>query len=184
MIAALALLISACGDSGRQNHVSSGSDFVITEPQFSDVDHSVTSALQEVYSNYIGIKNALVASDPALTQTTAQTLADKTAELHPAALSTTQQEVFERHASQVRQSSARIASVSGLESQREYFNDLTEAVYGMARAFGTGNGLYYAYCPMANDDNGGYWLSETEEIKNPYFGDEMLACGENKEQVK
>jgi Cu(I)/Ag(I) efflux system membrane fusion protein len=34
---------------------------------------------------------------------------------------------------------------------------------------------------MANDDVGGYWFSESEEIRNPYFGDEMLLCGEVKE---
>jgi Cu(I)/Ag(I) efflux system membrane fusion protein len=30
---------------------------------------------------------------------------------------------------------------------------------------------------MAFDDTGAWWLSEEEEILNPYFGDEMLHCG-------
>ena len=43
---------------------------------------------------------------------------------------------------------------------------------------------YYQYCPMANRDQGAYWFSETEEIRNPYFGEDMLGCGENRETIK
>jgi Cu(I)/Ag(I) efflux system membrane fusion protein len=31
---------------------------------------------------------------------------------------------------------------------------------------------------MAFNNKGAYWLSETEEITNPYFGASMLASGE------
>jgi Cu(I)/Ag(I) efflux system membrane fusion protein len=31
---------------------------------------------------------------------------------------------------------------------------------------------------MAFDNKGAFWLSEIEEIRNPYFGKEMLSCGE------
>jgi Cu(I)/Ag(I) efflux system membrane fusion protein len=31
---------------------------------------------------------------------------------------------------------------------------------------------------MALGDKGAYWLSEIKEINNPYFGEEMLRCGE------
>jgi Cu(I)/Ag(I) efflux system membrane fusion protein len=37
---------------------------------------------------------------------------------------------------------------------------------------------------MAEKDKGAYWFSETKEIRNPYFGDEMLGCGENRETLK
>lgn len=40
--------------------------------------------------------------------------------------------------------------------------------------------VYKSYCPMARNDQGGYWLSESEQIANPYFGDAMLRCGEVK----
>jgi Cu(I)/Ag(I) efflux system membrane fusion protein len=34
---------------------------------------------------------------------------------------------------------------------------------------------------MAFNNKGAYWLSETKEITNPYFGASMLACGEVKQ---
>jgi Cu(I)/Ag(I) efflux system membrane fusion protein len=36
---------------------------------------------------------------------------------------------------------------------------------------------------MANEGKGGYWLSSQEEIMNPYYGDDMLHCGEVKETI-
>ncbi|MBA4058359.1 MAG: hypothetical protein C0490_26815, partial [Marivirga sp.] len=44
--------------------------------------------------------------------------------------------------------------------------------------------LYLEYCPMANNNEGAYWLSNEKEIKNPYFGDKMLKCGSVKETIQ
>jgi Cu(I)/Ag(I) efflux system membrane fusion protein len=38
--------------------------------------------------------------------------------------------------------------------------------------------LYLIFCPMAFGGKGGYWLQDSEAIKNPYFGSKMLKCGE------
>ena len=43
--------------------------------------------------------------------------------------------------------------------------------------------LYKDFCPMAGD-NGGFWLSQFEAIKNPYFGAAMLKCGSVKKVLK
>ena len=45
-------------------------------------------------------------------------------------------------------------------------------------------GVYYQqYCPMANNGDNSYWLSEKETINNPYFGEQMLTCGETIERI-
>jgi Cu(I)/Ag(I) efflux system membrane fusion protein len=31
---------------------------------------------------------------------------------------------------------------------------------------------------------GAYWLSESADIRNPYYGEAMLTCGETKETMK
>ncbi|MFT6747583.1 MAG: Cu(I)/Ag(I) efflux system membrane fusion protein [Glaciecola sp.] len=36
---------------------------------------------------------------------------------------------------------------------------------------------YLIKCPMANSDQGGYWVSVKPEVDNPYFGGGMKACG-------
>jgi hypothetical protein len=44
--------------------------------------------------------------------------------------------------------------------------------------------LYLEYCPMANNNEGAFWLSNEKQIKNPYFGDMMLTCGSVKETIQ
>ncbi|WPP51874.1 efflux RND transporter periplasmic adaptor subunit [Catalinimonas niigatensis] len=72
-----------------------------------------------------------------------------------------------------------------LESQREHFAMLSESILEMTESFGLEKGkVYRDFCPMAFDNQGAFWLSETEEIRNPYFGEQMLTCGEVKETYR
>ncbi len=77
-----------------------------------------------------------------------------------------------------------IASLD-IETQRLAFADLTDAVYKTIKMFDvTGLNVYYQFCPMARDGEGAFWLSKESEIKNPYYGEAMLTCGETKETIK
>ncbi|MBC6491569.1 hypothetical protein BC349_10955 [Flavihumibacter stibioxidans] len=61
---------------------------------------------------------------------------------------------------------------------------LSNSFYELVKNFGGGRTLYHAHCPMANNNQGALWLSESMEIKNPYFGSEMLTCGSIEEQIQ
>jgi len=37
--------------------------------------------------------------------------------------------------------------------------------------------LFVQFCPMANGGKGAKWMSNKEEIQNPYYGKKMLKCG-------
>ena len=78
-----------------------------------------------------------------------------------------------------------IQNENDIEKQRALFSDLTNALHDSFKMY-TVNGLhaYYQYCPMAFDNKGAYWISREEEIRNPYFGEQMLTCGETKETLK
>ncbi|GHA42645.1 hypothetical protein GCM10007103_24730 [Salinimicrobium marinum] len=66
-----------------------------------------------------------------------------------------------------------------LEDIRENFVFLSEEMVKIVSSFGVGNKeIFVDYCPMANSDAGAYWLSEVREIRNPYYGEAMLTCGE------
>lgn len=72
-----------------------------------------------------------------------------------------------------------------IEAQRGSFSLFSDNLYQSMKAFGTGGiTAYYQFCPMAFNDKGAYWLSDTEQISNPYFGDKMLRCGSVKEQIR
>ena len=65
-----------------------------------------------------------------------------------------------------------------IEEKRENFISISSSLIKLVQAFGSEQPLFVDHCPMANSDRGAYWLSEVEEIRNPYFGDAMLTCGE------
>ena len=68
--------------------------------------------------------------------------------------------------------------------ERAAFEKLSIALYEVVKSNG-GNemAIYKIHCPMAFDNKGAYWLSEEKEVKNPYFGDKMLDCGEVEEEL-
>lgn len=67
-----------------------------------------------------------------------------------------------------------IAESKDIEHQRDHFTSLSTDFYALVKAVKLNDKpVYYAYCPMKKS----YWLSESEAIKNPYYGSKMLTCG-------
>jgi len=79
----------------------------------------------------------------------------------------------------------RIANSTEISDQRLAFAEFNNTFYKILKTFGLQQGTtYYQYCPMANGDVGAYWFSNKKEIENPYFGDEMLRCGETRDTLE
>jgi Cu(I)/Ag(I) efflux system membrane fusion protein len=61
---------------------------------------------------------------------------------------------------------------------------MSENVINCAKDFGPLDmTVYVQHCPMAFENTGGDWLSDSEKILNPYFGDMMLHCGRVTETI-
>jgi hypothetical protein len=79
----------------------------------------------------------------------------------------------------------KIAGSANLVDQRKAFSLLSNEMSSLVKANKPVAGtLYLEYCPMANNNEGAFWLSNEKEIKNPYFGDKMLKCGSVKETIQ
>lgn len=75
-------------------------------------------------------------------------------------------------------SSKALALEKNIEAKRREFEMITEALWNLSRVVRyDGEKIYYLFCPMAFDDKGAYWLSNKDEVRNPYFGNKMLTCG-------
>lgn len=78
-----------------------------------------------------------------------------------------------------------IANTHDLKKQRQAFEPLSRKLAGMLDAHHIeGKKAYQQHCPMALDDEGAIWLSSEKKIRNPYFGDKMLKCGEVDKEIK
>jgi Cu(I)/Ag(I) efflux system membrane fusion protein len=65
-----------------------------------------------------------------------------------------------------------------LEGIRNNFAGFSDQMTTLVSTFELGDqAVYVDFCPMAMNDQGAYWLSEIENIENPYFGSAMLTCG-------
>ena len=75
-------------------------------------------------------------------------------------------------------------NTGNIKHQREHFDMLSKDMYDLVKKFAAGESIYANYCPMYNDNKGAVWISETKEIKNPYFGSVMLTCGKTTEIIQ
>jgi hypothetical protein len=80
-----------------------------------------------------------------------------------------------------------------ISDMRQDFKSVSENIYPLLKTIHyEGKKLFWQNCPMAfGEDRGANWISNTEEIVNPYLGknhpehkDSMLHCGEIKDTIK
>lgn len=74
-------------------------------------------------------------------------------------------------------------TMSDMAHQREHFDILSVDLADMLAITGSPKTLYQQFCPMYNNNKGAIWLSASEEIRNPYFGQKMLNCGEVQKEI-
>ena len=166
---------------GSDKEAHSGQGSMDTETMSDETDPAIHNQLQKVYDAYINMKNAFVASDA--------TMAKEKAQLVKTGLLAVDMELFKEDAHMqwmrlldvMNSEISTIINTGDLAKQRIAYAKFNDAFYNAVESFGLEKGtVYYQYCPMANGDKGAYWLSEIDEIRNPYFGNEMLSCGETR----
>lgn len=190
----LALLISchfgitACNEAKKEDTTTAntnqpeGKEGASIKPAVA-TSEGFKSQVDGIATDYLATKDALVASDSAQTNTTITSLLENIRKVDAASLSAEAQQKWQTHQQALEKTAQQVQNVQGLEAKRAAFEDLSKNVYQMVTDFGTSATLYKQYCPMALNDKGAYWLSAQSEIKNPYFGDAMLTCGEVQETL-
>lgn len=172
-------IFAACGNTQKQaetdphaghNHAPGEGHGSTTEKSASAVSLK-DDKLNAVYQHYVHLTNALVKGDVAEAKVAANAIELGSKELtNGAALATLV---------------AKIGSAADIDAQRVVFAALSTNFIERVKASGLNSGeVYVEYCPMALNDKGASWLSNQKEIKNPYFGESMLTCGEVKETIK
>ena len=148
--------------------------------------HNTVSAIPEtkpidgVINYYLQIKNALAADNSKEAATAGGKLKSALIDLGKEVMNPAQKKVYTDDADDAIEDAEHISQNAGnIKHQREHFEDLSDDMYDIIKAFGTTQTLYKDYCPMKKAS----WLSEFKEIKNPYYGKSMLTCGSVKETI-
>ena len=142
------------------------------------VSKTFKGQLEKVFENYLDLKDALVKDEAAA--------AKKGADKLLATLKKVDMKLLTDHeahnhwmtiSKEIKSSSEAIGKTSDIEKQRGHFKHLSAHLSKGVRLFGVNKEVYEQFCPMADNNQGAYWLSIKEEINNPYMGGKMLTCG-------
>ena len=155
-----------------------------SKPQF-EVNQTFQQQLASVFTSYLGLKDAFVASDAVKAKTEAATTQSTLAAVDMKLVTGAAHNDWMNYLSGLESSLKEIQASDDIEAQRKSFSTLTDNLYKSAKAFGLGGTTaFYEFCPMAFNNEGGFWLSSEEKIRNPYFGDKMLTCGTVREVLQ
>ena len=157
-----------------QENMHEGHDEMHEGEQAATTDFSGISDEQSknVISAYLEVKDALVATN-----------ADQAKEGAKKMLAVLEGAEGTQAVDGLKEDAQHIVDTDEMEHIREHFDLMSQNIYTLAKAKDTGMTLYKQHCPMAFDNQGAFWLSSSEEIRNPYFGDKMLKCGAVKETI-
>ena len=132
----------------------------------------------EIVADYLKLKNALIKDDAKTAAASGTALLKILNTTDVSSLDGKSQKQFLNIAEDAKVHTKHIAdNPSKIDHQREHFIMLSNNMNDLIKNFGTKQKLYQDFCPMANDGKGAIWISEVKEIKNPYYGSEMLGCG-------
>jgi len=143
--------------------------------------------LGKVMDEYLKLKNAFVKSDEKAVEDAAQQTLDALDKVDMTLLKGDAHNQWMKLEKPIRDNLNGIIQMKGMEMKRSHFSivsdKLTKAVELFDAKSSQTSALYLEFCPMAFDNKGAFWISETKEIRNPYFGDAMLTCGEVKKEL-
>ena len=152
---------------------------------YSDSTHqSIAQILQAYYS----LKDALVAADSVKSAADALTFGASIDALNLTLVKQADTALYAEVSelpSIIKTAALNLNKTNGLEAQREIFETISDNIYELIKNLKpAGIETYQQYCPMAFNDKGAYWLSDTTHIQNPYFGKKMLTCGEVSKELR
>ena len=167
----LAISLVSCGDKKNKEdaEVNTPKEVEQAKGQTENIaDASFSDGMTgKVFHDYQQIRMALVNSDANGVQAAAGNLAKS----------------FSEELEDMKSTALAMADASDLEKQRELFSEFTAEVEPLFKESISEGSIYKQFCPMAFEGKGGYWISDVEEIRNPYYGEKMLKCGKVTETI-
>ncbi|APQ16210.1 DUF3347 domain-containing protein [Maribacter hydrothermalis] len=184
VLVATMILTVSCKDANKDEVPSSISNEVMLEEMDSSKDMTMSDSqdamAEAILKGYFNLKDALVGDDNDKAKMLGSTLAKSLGNLDKSTYSESQQKELTDIIEDATEHAEHI-SESDIKHQREHFKILSKDITDMVAITGTGIKLYEQFCPMY--DGGTAWLSTKEEVRNPYYGSQMLKCGKVQREI-
>ncbi|MCB7481497.1 efflux RND transporter periplasmic adaptor subunit [Christiangramia sediminis] len=145
------------------------------------LSESFQSGFKGILNSYFNLKDVLVASDAEKASVIASELLQESKKLKAEASS----EMLSAHLEKINEMLQAISKNKDLEKQRDHFRILSQQMIAIvSNVEELDKTIYVQHCPMANSNKGADWLSQSAEVRNPYYGEAMLTCGEVTSEIK
>ncbi len=131
------------------------------------------AAMKPVLASYLKIHDALAADTLSGVKTAALAIVTDAKKLDPKGVTGEHAEHYKDLPGKITTAAQHVAAATTLDAARTAFKDLSKpmAMWGTMSKPG-GVGVYF--CSMAKAS----WLQKQGDVQNPYFGKDMLGCGE------
>ena len=162
----------------------SGKQSMMSRPvgSYTEISVEFSGNVSEVVTQYFKLKNALVKDQIAPAKSAGNDMSQVLAKVDASKFKGSEKTAWETLNNKLRDALAKVKGAKDIAELRKHFEQVSTEVIFLTENYGVNQDLVYKdYCPMAFNNKGAYWLSETEDITNPYFGASMLACGEVKQ---
>jgi hypothetical protein len=159
-------------------------DTINTNVEQEKVQENVDNfSIAPIIKDYLALKNALVADNGKLAADAGRKLLTTLKTVDMKSVPSGEHKEYTDIAADAMENAEHIGDNAGkIAHQREHLASLSKDMNDLIAMFGTPQQLYQQHCPMYNEGKGAIWISEIKEIKNPYYGGEMLTCGSVKKK--
>lgn len=149
------------------------------------LSNEAKTAIQPLLREYLALKNALVSDDFDAAKNSIESFGNVYAKIDHSLFKGKSHEVWTQYSTQIEQAVKAAAAAKDITAIRERFLLLSNAMIAMVETFRpNAKTIYIQHCPMANSDKGAHWMSHSPEVRNPYYGASMLACGAVTKEIK
>ncbi|NOR86343.1 MAG: DUF3347 domain-containing protein, partial [Bacteroidales bacterium] len=171
-----------CGDSMGEEKTEKPEKTKKQKPE--DISNQFKTQLGDMVNAYLKMKDGFVASDEKVATKEAKKVLSELNKVDMNLLKGNAHEEWMKVLNPIKDNIEGIINMKGIEMKRSHFSIVSNKITEAIELFGVqiDHAVYLEYCPMAFGDKGAYWISAEKEIRNPYFGDMMMRCGEVKKE--
>lgn len=129
---------------------------------------------KEITNNYLVLKNSLIVSDSLAVVANAATLQHSLQNFKFKKLSLEQMNEATKTRKEIIDLATEVTTTKNINKQRKIVQILSVKFWDLApKLKAADTALHLQVCPMT----GAMWVSDSKEIKNPYYPKNMLTCG-------
>lgn len=151
-----------------------------------EAPESFQKQLGKVFNAYSTLSEALAADNLSNAQKQTALIADELKKIDHTSLSGDAHKVWMDALENINDGISAIRDAKDIVGVRAGLEPLSYGMIDAVEKLGikSAKPVYEVFCPMAFDFKGAKWLQSDENVRNPYFGEAMLQCGEVERQLK